>query len=420
MTSTMNYEYMPGIDDSAMNGYGQESNNDLDQFFNFPQADGSNYPLQGGLFTPNGVNINGGMMQGPYAEKSLFQFSPNHGLIQYEPNSMEFPFPQEVNPATIMGPSQPLNGFQSSEGSQSVSNDQEQASDMAHSQGSELPVKRSAESEGVDIPKPKRTRRSKKKKLTPEQEERKRKEFLERNRQAASKCRLRKQEATSALQAKAQEYSLWNSQLKENAHALELEVAELKALLFSHPKCDDPEIARAIEFYKSMKPNGSVLGDTLKSGPATPSFEMQRSDSWMSARSDDTHNPDGSLNKFSRFLTRDMLREASKSQKAEQEAYMKEYTKQRKEESMAMSRQNSRESDSSSEATSSPTDASGYTSAITTPETSTKENICSMMTSMATRRGMPLKSFENPRCETTIDPSLPGVGPTEFLAQEEQ
>jgi hypothetical protein len=422
MSSTMNYDYMPAMDDAVMVGYGQESNNDLDQFFNFPQADRANYALQGGLFTPNGMNINGGMMLGQFGQTTSFQFTPNNGLSQYDAGSMGFPFPQEVDPAIIMASSQPVNSVQPSGALQDISNGQGGPSDMVFAQGSQASVERSTEPEEATLPEPKRkrTRQSKKKKLTAEQEESKRKEFLERNRQAASKCRQRKQEATAALQAQAQEYGFMNTQLKGNVHELELELAELKALLYSHPKCESPEIQRTIEYYKSKDKdqNESALNHVLESTPASPSYDSERRDSSVSMRSDDTHTPDGSINIH---LTKDMPRQLSRKQRAEQEEYMKEYTKQQ-EEDLYMSRRGSKASITSSEAMGSATEGSarsGYTSAITTPEQSNKEIATPSADTMAmggVRRGVPLKSFENPRYKGLVDPSLPGLDPMEYLS----
>jgi hypothetical protein len=92
----MSYDFMPGMDVGALDGYGLESDNDLNQFFDFAQADGhitsgmnNLYPFERG-FTPNGLNINGGMMPG--IDNRLFQTTSRHGLLQYNANSGGFPF----------------------------------------------------------------------------------------------------------------------------------------------------------------------------------------------------------------------------------------------------------------------------------------------------------------------------------------
>jgi hypothetical protein len=439
----MYYDYMPALEDSAMNGYGDENNRDLDSLLDFsggegtaavehiPTATNSMFDF-GGRLTPNGMNINGGMMIGTFAE-NMFPFSPNHGLPHCNAIS-GFPFPQQVNPAAIMGPTQ--NGFQPSEDLQNFSNNQEQVSGMSYSHSSEVAVKQSEEPEEVVVPKPKRTRRSKKKKLTPEQEDKKRREFLERNRQAASKCRARKQEQNSTLQARAQEASFLSSQMKEEVAFLKTQIADLSNTLFSHSNCNDPDIKAAIEHYASIYPaSASTLGDNgsstrpvsshsfaANSNPFTPSWEMQRSGSAMS-NSSQLYKPDGSPSSVSGDTAVQMLKKAGKKQLKMGHDYMagyKEYKQAMEEQEIAMSRQNSNGSSSSSSASGSTHEGSGHTSAITTPENSAKEMIYSMAT-RATRRGVPHKSLENPRNKSLVDPSrsLPGISPSKFLTQQQ-
>jgi hypothetical protein len=160
----MNYNYMSSMESNALNAY-RGDNDDLNKFFDMSQYDApcSNgmYPFGSG-FTPNGMNIDGGM-GGNFAPNTVFQPGPNYGQPQYQPQAADFPFPEQpVDPAAIM-----TNG---TEGSESVRHKSEQ-------------------SEDVYVPKPKRTRRSKKKPLTEEQQEKKREEFLERNRVAVSPSR---------------------------------------------------------------------------------------------------------------------------------------------------------------------------------------------------------------------------------------
>jgi len=298
---------------------------------------------------------------------------------------------------------------------------------------------------------------SKEKKLNVEQEEKKRKEFLERNRQAASKCRTRKQEANSALQAKVTAFGHHNEMLKAQLAMLKVELVEVKKMLLSHADCIDPEFKAGMERHESMYGNRSTLGDDsflatpqsshsfgsmpgqsmsspgmdslemgtgLNSGPATPSWDMQRVGSGMSSMSRNPYHVDGSLSLQSPLVTDQMLRAERKKKLEEQEEYMKDYRSGNKaaqeEFEAAMSRQNSRSSKASSGSSSSGHEGSAYTSAITTPETSAKETSCPMTAAMerATRRGMPQKNLENPRTESLIDPSLPGVSPLEFLAQQ--
>ncbi|KAI9010828.1 hypothetical protein CLU79DRAFT_772855 [Phycomyces nitens] len=68
-------------------------------------------------------------------------------------------------------------------------------------------------------------------------EEEKRKHFLERNRQAALKCRQRKKEWLKDLQTKVDYLSSDNEQLQMQSIALREELLNLKTLLLSHRDC---------------------------------------------------------------------------------------------------------------------------------------------------------------------------------------
>ncbi|KAG0046389.1 hypothetical protein BGZ83_008443 [Gryganskiella cystojenkinii] len=68
-------------------------------------------------------------------------------------------------------------------------------------------------------------------------EEEKRKNFLERNRQAALKCRQRKKQWLSNLQAKVEYLSTDNEHLQAQTVALRDEIIHLKALLLAHKDC---------------------------------------------------------------------------------------------------------------------------------------------------------------------------------------
>ncbi|KAF9370023.1 hypothetical protein CPB97_003083 [Podila verticillata] len=68
-------------------------------------------------------------------------------------------------------------------------------------------------------------------------EEEKRKNFLERNRQAALKCRQRKKQWLSNLQAKVEYLSTDNEHLQNQTAMLRDEIIHLKALLLAHKDC---------------------------------------------------------------------------------------------------------------------------------------------------------------------------------------
>ncbi|KAF7725568.1 hypothetical protein EC973_009523 [Apophysomyces ossiformis] len=72
--------------------------------------------------------------------------------------------------------------------------------------------------------------------LTPEEEE-KRRNFLERNRLAALKCRQRKKQWLSNLQTKVEYLTNDNEQLQMQTNALREEVMNLKTLLLAHKDC---------------------------------------------------------------------------------------------------------------------------------------------------------------------------------------
>ncbi len=373
---------MVDIEGSTASGFGDQSNHDLDQYLNFHQPDGlaaqnpdgvnDMYLFRSGL-TPNGMDIDGGVTQTAFEDNNLFPPGPSQSLLQYGLHS-GFPFPQ-INPATIMGPPQSLTGLHDSV-LQNLSNGKGNPGGMTYSQASEKPQE-------VQVSKPKRTRRSKKKQLSQDEQDRKRKEFLERNRVAASKCRLRKQEATTALQERAQEYNLRNGQMREEIEVLSAQVTELSSLLLRHSTCNHPGLETSLfEHYRSVTQRGAGGG---------------LGDSCSSARPGSSHSY-GSLNSCT-------------IGSPNHDEWMGE-------QGMTMSRQSSKRS-SISEASGSGNERSGYTSAITTPENSTTEFSGSANSSAPpTRRGVPQKLLENPLCSTRPKTSLPGVLPSEFLVQQ--
>jgi len=77
------------------------------------------------------------------------------------------------------------------------------------------------------------------KKMTDEE---KRKNFLERNRVAALKCRQRKKQWLANLQAKVEMYGTENDALNATVQALREEIVSLKTLLLAHKDCP---VARA-------------------------------------------------------------------------------------------------------------------------------------------------------------------------------
>lgn len=74
----------------------------------------------------------------------------------------------------------------------------------------------------------------------PQTDEEKRKSFLERNRQAALKCRQRKKQWLVNLQQKVENYARANEELTAQVAGLQDEIATLKSLLHTHKECSIP------------------------------------------------------------------------------------------------------------------------------------------------------------------------------------
>ncbi|KAI8640764.1 hypothetical protein BD408DRAFT_419207 [Parasitella parasitica] len=85
----------------------------------------------------------------------------------------------------------------------------------------------------------------------PEDEE-KRKNFLERNRIAALKCRQRKKQWLSNLQARVEYLSNDNDQLEMEANSLRKEIMDLKTLLVAHKNC--PQFNANRKNYEQQPP----------------------------------------------------------------------------------------------------------------------------------------------------------------------
>ncbi|CAO3636524.1 unnamed protein product [Mucor hiemalis] len=125
----------------------------------------------------------------------------------------------------------PLQGFQSSF-NQDVYNSQNQAS-VGGSTGS------STEEEETQFAKSQR-KSTLKRKSSPEEDENneeKRKNFLERNRQAALKCRQRKKQWLNNLQERIEFLANDNEQLQMQATVMKDEVRNLQKLLIMHKDC---------------------------------------------------------------------------------------------------------------------------------------------------------------------------------------
>ena len=75
-----------------------------------------------------------------------------------------------------------------------------------------------------------------------DEKDEKRSKFLERNRVAASKCRQKKKEWTSALEAKARDLQNEKAQLQLMMEAYRAELMYLKNEMLNHTECGSPNI----------------------------------------------------------------------------------------------------------------------------------------------------------------------------------
>lgn len=99
--------------------------------------------------------------------------------------------------------------------------------------------------------------------IDPQDEEGKRKHFLERNRQAALKCRQRKKQWLANLQHRVEFLSTDNEQLQSQATMLREEVINLKTLLLAHRDC---KVAQA---------NGTTMNMIQSVGNTTVGASLQ-------------------------------------------------------------------------------------------------------------------------------------------------
>ncbi|KAI8988330.1 hypothetical protein BDF20DRAFT_855153 [Mycotypha africana] len=117
---------------------------------------------------------------------------------------------------------------------------------------------------------------------TEEEDEAKRKQFLERNRQAALKCRQRKKQWLANLQNRVEFLSADNEQLHSQATMLREEIINLKTLLLAHRDC---KVAQAngttVEMIQSVSSqsfnniplsSSTMISGAVTSNTSTPIF----------------------------------------------------------------------------------------------------------------------------------------------------
>uniref|UniRef100_A0A3Q3J4J8 Uncharacterized protein n=1 Tax=Monopterus albus TaxID=43700 RepID=A0A3Q3J4J8_MONAL len=88
---------------------------------------------------------------------------------------------------------------------------------------------------------------------TSEDPDEKRRKFLERNRAAASRCRLKRKVWVQSLEKKAEDLSSMNGQLQNEVTLLRNEVAQLKQLLLAHKDCPVTAMQKKSGYHISDK-----------------------------------------------------------------------------------------------------------------------------------------------------------------------
>ncbi|KAI8367301.1 hypothetical protein BD560DRAFT_371709 [Blakeslea trispora] len=122
---------------------------------------------------------------------------------------------------------------------------------------------------------PKQSRKSSANKM---EDEEKRKNFLERNRIAALKCRQRKKQWLQNLQAKVEYLVTENEQYHLQANALREELIQLKTLLMAHKDCPVNQSATQVALSRPLPPScsSSSLAPSYSQPPTLlPSLKKQ-------------------------------------------------------------------------------------------------------------------------------------------------
>jgi hypothetical protein len=100
-----------------------------------------------------------------------------------------------------------------------------------------------------------------------EKEEAKKKNVLERNRQAALKCRQRKKQWIADLQSRVEFLSTDNDQLQHQAEHLREEIINLKTLLLAHKHCKVAQMNQQMSFQQVNYFNPATNTSGLPSPP---------------------------------------------------------------------------------------------------------------------------------------------------------
>ncbi|CAO3684343.1 unnamed protein product [Rhizopus microsporus] len=134
------------------------------------------------------------------------------------------------------------------------------------------------------------TKRSSREKSEPVDEQRR--QFLERNRIAALKCRQRKKQWLADLQHRVEFLATDNEQLQTQATLLREEVINLKTLLLAHKDC---KVAQANGTTMSAIQNVSSLHDTMMFPTTSTSTSSSATDA-SNNNNNYTHSPSNAFN----------------------------------------------------------------------------------------------------------------------------
>jgi hypothetical protein len=188
--------------------------------------------------------------------------------VQREPafnGGSHFPVPETQNP--WVGNGLPVNEDKSSNAAPTSN-----ASGSSEKKGGSQP--------SDSAPKPKRQRRSRKKKQESDDEKlKKREKFLERNREAAQKCRVKKKQQTSKLEEDAKLAQRINMGLRLDLQHLYQQVHELREILSAHSVCTDPKVAeyyQRLEMLKAHPSHFDYAGHNMMALPGPQSRPISR------------------------------------------------------------------------------------------------------------------------------------------------
>lgn len=154
---------------------------------------------------------------------------------------------------------------------------------------SDSPISETQNPNGVK----KRRTRKKKAPLPPAVKEEKRRAFLERNRQAARKCREKNRQRWDRIQGRCLDLEAQNTVLKERGHELKADVERLSKLVREHRECGDKEMRELVGRYEVDEVSGELGRENDVVVPALGSPSMSQGEStssFLEAKNDEEHD----------------------------------------------------------------------------------------------------------------------------------